>query len=145
MLTRLHQKLVTGFKCLSLAACLLAVIASSGGHWMVLQTVAWTRMLITYSQHDSLPAAFYKTFDGQHPCRICLQIREGRRHEAQQPRSVPLLKSEKPLDLMLDDRLVLIPCPPSESGDAVANVPRWHPDFLDTPPTPPPKEHAVAL
>jgi len=40
------------------------LFAMLGGHWLVLQSVAWTRMLADFSRQDSLPAAISKTFDG---------------------------------------------------------------------------------
>ncbi len=52
-----------------------------GGHWALLQTVAWTNMLATNLQTDSLPEALAKTFDGEHPCKMCKQIDAGKKSE----------------------------------------------------------------
>ena len=57
------------------AACLVAVLAMCGGHWLVLQSVAWGRMIADFSQEDSIGTAIAKTFSGKHPCSMCLQIR----------------------------------------------------------------------
>jgi hypothetical protein len=64
-----------------------ALFLAAGGHWAVLQTVAWGTMIVDYSQHASLGEAVQKTFDGQHPCGLCTQIQKSRdtekKHEAQ--------------------------------------------------------------
>jgi hypothetical protein len=52
-----------------------------GFHWALLQTVAWTGMVISYSQRASLHEAIAKTFDGKHPCALCNAIQKGRAEE----------------------------------------------------------------
>lgn len=59
------------------AVCLLSL--SLGLHWAVLQTAAWAGMFLERVQTESVSAAIEKTFDGEHPCRVCLLVREGRR------------------------------------------------------------------
>src|SRR5882672_6101838 len=53
---------------------LLVLFAAAGGHWMALQSVAWTTMLVSYSQDGTFAAAVAKTFDGRHPCSLCKVI-----------------------------------------------------------------------
>lgn len=53
---------------------MLAVLV--GGHWGMLQVVAWTGMLIDYSQDNPFTTAVEMTFDGDHPCAICKQVDE---------------------------------------------------------------------
>lgn len=60
-------------------ACLL--VMSLGMHWALLQTVAWTGMVISYSQRAPLREAISKTFDGKHPCALCKAIQKGRAEE----------------------------------------------------------------
>jgi len=50
---------------------------SLGLHWMALQTVAWTAMLVERVQGMTVWDAVTTTFDGQHPCRLCLMVKEG--------------------------------------------------------------------
>ena len=69
---------------------LIAVLfLAIGGHWAMLQTVAWASMLVDYSRNGALTEAVEKTFDGRHPCRICTEIQKGqgseKKHEALQP------------------------------------------------------------
>jgi len=53
-----------------------ALIIAVGGHWAVLQSVAWVSMAVTYSKTDSLEVALKKTFDGRHPCKLCAAVKE---------------------------------------------------------------------
>ncbi len=50
-------------------------------HWTLLQTVAWTGMVISYSHRAPLREALSKTFDGKHPCALCKAIQKGRAEE----------------------------------------------------------------
>jgi hypothetical protein len=59
----------------------IALIAAVGGHWTVLQSVAWVGMAVNYSQDASLAVALKKTFDGEHPCRLCVAVKEGKNQE----------------------------------------------------------------
>ena len=45
-----------------------------GMHWVILQSVAWTGMIIVYSQTAPLREALAKTFDGEHPCGLCKAV-----------------------------------------------------------------------
>jgi hypothetical protein len=82
MSTRLHR--------LGSVLMLVALLQICGGHWVVLQTVAWGGMIVDYSRDASLSAAVEKTFDGQHPCAICKSIAQGKKSERHAP--VPLAK-----------------------------------------------------
>jgi hypothetical protein len=48
-----------------------------GGHWGMLQVVAWSSMLISYSQDATFAEAWDKTFSGEHPCAICKTVDRG--------------------------------------------------------------------
>lgn len=61
----------------------LALMVSIGLHWAFLQSVAWVGMVVSYSQTDSLSVALEKTFDGQHPCRLCHFVKDGQQQEQQ--------------------------------------------------------------
>jgi len=60
---------------------MIALIATIGGHWAVLQTVAWTNMLSENLRSESFTAAVQKTFDGKHPCCLCKAINAGKKSE----------------------------------------------------------------
>ncbi len=69
---------------------LLVLFAAAGGHWMALQSWAWTRMLLSYSHKGQLVEAVAKTFDGQHPCSLCKVIEREKGKEQQPSRAVSL-------------------------------------------------------
>ena len=54
--------------------CVLAVFQVLGGPLAALQTVAWVRMLITYSHSGGVAAGIAQTFDGQHMCSLCKEV-----------------------------------------------------------------------
>lgn len=69
-------------------ARLVAFVAAAhvmGGHWLVLQMVAWSGMLVTYTQQDGLTQGIEKTFDGTAPCHLCHMVEEGREKEDDHP------------------------------------------------------------
>jgi len=80
---------------------ILALLAATGGHWTVLQTVAWTNMLANNLRTDSMAAALAKTFDGKHPCQMCKKISAGKQSEKKTELPLPIKKlefvSERPM------------------------------------------------
>ena len=79
---------------LSLLLVHLAVVAAlavgSGAHWVALQTVAWATMLVDYSREASLIVAVEKTFDGEHPCALCLTVKDGTKQQQEQQAAQPV-------------------------------------------------------
>jgi hypothetical protein len=59
----------------------LALASSIGLHWAFLQVVAWTGMVVTYSQTAPVSEAVAKTFDGRHPCKLCKEIDQAKKSE----------------------------------------------------------------
>jgi hypothetical protein len=66
----------------TLALCL-------GLHWGVLQSVAWTTLLVGFAQDRDLDEAIGMTFDGEHPCALCCAISEARDDRQDAPAPVP--------------------------------------------------------
>jgi hypothetical protein len=60
------------------AATILALCLSLGFHWLALQSVAWTTMLVANARHVPLTEAVAKTFDGEHPCSLCHAVEAGK-------------------------------------------------------------------
>ena len=69
------------FRRFGYALLIVAVLAATGTHWIVLQSVAWTTMLAGNLGTTSVYQAVERTFDGQHPCCLCKQIRAGKQTE----------------------------------------------------------------
>ena len=67
------------------AAVSLALFLVIGGPWAVLQTVAWTKMIVDYSQGTTLGEAVAKTFDGEHPCALCKKISKAKTERPMAP------------------------------------------------------------
>ncbi len=111
----------------------LAVCSSLGLHWAALQAVAWTQMLVTYSQQAEWGEAVKKTFDGEHPCNLCLLVKAGQSKE-KQPQAIPMTKK-------LDAVLVREDAPPLRPAHIVAfpNSEQRAAGWLETPPVPPPR------
>lgn len=59
-----------------------AILHLTGGHWGILQGIAWAKMLVEYSQADGLLEGARKTFDGQHPCCMCKSIATAKERES---------------------------------------------------------------
>jgi hypothetical protein len=70
----------------------MVLLLTLGLHWALLQSVAWTGMLISYSRQNPFPDAVRMTFNGEHPCRMCQAINEGRREEKQNEKLAPVNK-----------------------------------------------------
>jgi hypothetical protein len=52
----------------------VALLLTTGSQWVVLQSVAWAGMIVTYSEKAPLAVALKETFDGKHPCPLCKAI-----------------------------------------------------------------------
>ena len=121
------------FKRAAKVAVILAVALSIGLHWALLQSVAWTGMFVTFAQQTTLRAAFTKTFDGKHPCRICKLVREGQQSEKSKESLLPLVKIES---LPCATAFVLTPptlLPSPTAPDTLASL------RAESPPIPPPR------
>jgi hypothetical protein len=58
-----------------------ALCCAIGLHWVALQSLAWTTMLIDYSKRAPLCQAIAQTFDGAHPCSLCHVVNKGKNSE----------------------------------------------------------------
>jgi hypothetical protein len=79
------------------AVILLALFFSMGGHLAFLQSLAWTRMVIGYSHQNPIGISIQKTFDGQHPCPLCLKLKKA----ANPSGSLGMARGEPTLDIVL--------------------------------------------
>ena len=71
---------------------MIAGLQLLGGHWAILQTAAWVGMVIDYSKSEGVETGITKTFDGQHPCQLCLSISKNKEKEGKQTASLNLGK-----------------------------------------------------
>ena len=85
-------------------------------------------MAVSYAQNSTLSEALVKTFDGQHPCKLCKAVEEGKKSERKQTPEKPINK----LDLF---------CLPSSMALRVPNflpIPTACPGAIVAPGEPPP-------
>lgn len=54
-----------------------ALLYGSGAHWLLVQGAAWAGMLAARAGRHSVSEALTTTFDGLHPCRVCLLVKRG--------------------------------------------------------------------
>jgi hypothetical protein len=111
----------------------ILLILAIGGHWSVLQSVGWVNMLVTYSQEGTFKTAVAKTFDGQHPCNICLLVAKGKKAEQKQSASVKKLK----MDLLLVESARVLISAPQEQTIFKYQFPSS--EGIHGPPSPPPR------
>jgi hypothetical protein len=111
---------------------LLAAVQVLGGHWAVLQSVAWTGMLLKYSQQETMSVALEKTFSGTNPCTLCHLVRTGKQSEEKQDLAKIVLK----LDAILPATLAA-PQPPSQDCSFFVSPAHPAPTFFCTPKRPP--------
>jgi hypothetical protein len=62
----------------------LALLQILGGHWAALQVTAWVGMLVKYSHAEGVQVGISKTFDGKHPCDLCVRIAKNTQTEKKQ-------------------------------------------------------------
>jgi len=110
-----------------------ALIFAIGGHWALLQSVAWVGMFANNVRSCSVGEALEKTFDGEHPCELCKIVQAVRKSEQPQP----LTKHEVKIDFWITPATCLLVGPPS----AVHARPQAgvFSSRIETPPTPPPR------
>jgi hypothetical protein len=84
-----------GFRSLFFLIGAVLMLALSGGPWLALQTAAWARMLVTYSQQEGLLQGVTMTFNGRNPCSLCKSITQATaRSVAEQENSPSAVPSE---------------------------------------------------
>lgn len=112
---------------------LAGLVFSLGAHWAILQSFAWASMLVEFSRTAPICEALIKTFDGRHPCQLCLFVAAGKKADDQQPK--PTLKKLQ-LELFLE-------APPAiflleTGGSPHFYLQHWR-ARRDPPPFPPPR------
>ena len=113
---------------------IVALLCATGGQLAMLQSVAWATMLATNARTECLADAITKTFDGRHPCPLCLQIAKQRQSEKKSDAQTESKKLEYSLE-----SAVFVFCPPNHfflPAERSSSAPL----LTESPPTPPPRE-----
>ncbi len=117
----------------------MAILALSGAQWMALQSYAWVRMTVRFSQKDTLGKALVKTFSGRYPCALCLKVQKGIQEEQQKEQKTPGLNWEKLPEVVWELRCLTAPPVPVQPTRETPLASCFFIEFLDSPPTPPPR------
>ena len=122
------------------SAVVLLLVLSLGLHWTLLQTVAWTGMMLAYSQQSSFKEAVAKTFDGKHPCALCKIVKQGRaeeqKHQSQKintPLKLVFTLGSSTEELINTSVYPSIPSPNLCAPSRTQPPPKPHPRFLSFP------------
>ena len=59
----------------------IVLILLMQGPAMMVQEVAWAKMLVSYTRERGLKRGVIETFDGDHPCKLCKKAAEIRKQE----------------------------------------------------------------
>lgn len=79
-----------------------ALMVSIGAQWAVLQSAAWVRMAVSYSMEaGSVSEGLSRTFDGEHPCKLCCLVKKGTESEKKDSQQAP---ADKKIELYAGDR-----------------------------------------
>lgn len=74
----------------------IALILLMQGPAMLVQEVAWVKMLVSYTQERGLKRGVMETFDGNHPCGLCKKAAELRQQEQPQDPAEKQLPTPRP-------------------------------------------------
>ncbi len=104
-----------------------------GGHWGILQSVAWVKMTWDLSTDQTVTEAIDQVLRGENPCRLCQAVALGKKAE----QDLPILKQKLKLDFEWRHSALTV-FPPS----VCASSPCLRPVrelIASSPPLPPPR------
>lgn len=96
---------------LGCAMMALALFLIAGGHWAMLQGVAWATMVHDFSRNGSLTQAVGKTFDGKHPCAMCKKIAKSKISETSGEKTPVSVKVDKKAEVYVASLGSKVPLP----------------------------------
>ena len=121
------------FRCIGRTVTIFALCCAIGLHWLTLQSIAWTAMIVDYSKNASLCHAIAKTFDGAHPCSLCHIVSKGK--SAEKKSDLQLLTPK--LDLICTKHAITLALPFISFDYANSNF--RISEVAQSPPVPPPR------
>jgi hypothetical protein len=120
-------------RCVGRIATISALCCAIGLHWVALQSIAWTSMIVSYAKQQSFRTAIVRTLDGAHPCSLCHAVSKGG-------------NSEKKSDLQSPTPKIDLICVAGTMRVVAAYVPFVYPrcnfsfsEIGHSPPVPPPR------
>jgi hypothetical protein len=120
-------------RCCGRIVTIFALCCAIELHWVALQSLAWTSMLVENSKRATLRQAIAQTFDGAHPCSLCHAVQKGKNSEK---RSDVLAASPK-VDMICLVRAIVLR--PSFVPFAFGEKQFLFSESAHSPPVPPPR------
>ena len=120
-------------RCVGRIATIIALCCAIGLHWIALQSLAWTTMIIDYSKRAPLCQAITQTFDGAHPCSLCHAVSTGKNSEKRSDLQLPTQK----IDMICAPRAIRLVLPFRFLEYASADFSFY--EIRQSPPVPPPR------
>lgn len=137
---------MSGFQTWLRRIAVLCLIFMMQGPAMMMQEVAWVKMLVTYTQDRGLKRAVIETFDGNHPCKLCAKAAEMREKENQREPADRPLASMKRLSWAEMVPAAVIVLRHAAGREIFYQTPDWLAGGVgkgtDAPASPPPEERA---
>ncbi len=128
---------------LRLIPVLFICLFLTGGHYGMMQCVAWAGMLWSYSDEDGWLQAAQDTFSGDKPCELCEAIVEAKQGDSDSPEPLLSQALSKLKDLQCPSMARL------KSPTGVGAPTLFHPEpdgvrgsWLEAPLSPPPRFEA---
>jgi hypothetical protein len=90
------------------ALALMCALYISGAHWVVLQSAAWTGMIVARAPKVGVESAVRSTFDGGHPCNLCIAVKQGQENEQKQSSSGIVLSELAKVEIVLPVEVRLV-------------------------------------
>jgi len=108
---------------LSRMLVLLSMIHASGLGLNATQAYAWSTMLCRYSQDYGFKEGWQRTFDGEHPCKLCCCIKKVREKSSTLDGLTSLSLHEVRLPIPeLDSRMLIPPPRPGSEHELCALI-----------------------
>lgn len=117
------------------------LMVSIGGHWGVLQAIAWAGMLKDYTAEKGLVEGIVDTFNGERPCPLCKRIGE-LQHQEEKQNPAPVERADSASKWLNVTESTGIPLPaPMEGRSERHQTPliQLSTQWTGAPPTPPPR------
>jgi hypothetical protein len=88
---------------------LFAMVFMTGLHFAILQSIASVRMVVAYSKNSTLAEGLEQTLDGEHPCAMCLQIRQSQGEEKKKAAAIGYSEKKSEAALLLATLQIPLP------------------------------------
>jgi hypothetical protein len=112
---------------------IVALCCAIGLHWLALQSIGWTTMMVQNAKRASFCESVKRTFDGAHPCSLCHIVNKGKASEQKREiqtssAKIDIICAARPIWLLPRSALFAYVSPAFSRGEVA-----------HSPPVPPPR------